>query len=329
MPLESTAMRASAGGPRHPDGADLGKPRRLKGPRLATRRGRRRQLWPVPALLPALVFVIAFDYWPLLRTLYMSAQGTNIFGQPTGFVGLANYAAMFVSADFRHTLWVTLVFTIGSVAAKLIIGLAIALPLAQRLRGTGFLRAAVLVPMAVSVAVAGLIFKAIYQPQLGAGDRIAAFFGGGEVGWLTSPDVAMVSVIALDAWTGIGFTVLLLLAALDGVSEDVMEAAGLDGAGPVRKAWHMTLPLISPTLFFIVVTQSISGLREFTAIQILTGGGPANATHTLVIDIYRTAFGGGTADYGASSARGVVLLLIILAISVVQFRVLEKKVTYS
>ncbi|WP_427007610.1 carbohydrate ABC transporter permease [Pseudarthrobacter sp. H2] len=279
--------------------------------------------------MPALAFVLAFDYWPLLRTIYMSTQGTNIFGQATGFVGLKNYAVMFASADFQHTLWVTLVFTVASVAAKLVIGLAIALPLAQRLRGTGILRAAVLVPMAVSVAVAGLIFKAIYQPQLGAGDRVASFLGGAEVGWLTSPDMAMVSVVALDAWTGIGFTVLLLLAALDGVPEDVLEAASLDGAGPVRKACHITLPLISPTLFFIVVTQSISGLREFTAIQILTGGGPANATHTLVIDIYRTAFGGGTADYGASSARGVVLLLIILAISIVQFRVLEKKVNYS
>ncbi|WP_426738107.1 carbohydrate ABC transporter permease [Plantibacter sp. 2H11-2] len=278
-------------------------------------------------LLPSLLAIVAFDYWPLLRTSFLSMQSTNLFGQPSGFVGLKNFETMFADSDFWRMLGTTVLFMVGSVSAKVIVGLAIALPLSRRVRGTGVFRASVLIPMAVSTAVAGLAFRALMTPSTGLFDVIAQALGGGNVGWLTSTDVALLSVIIVDVWTALGFTVLLLLAALDSIDAQVFEAADVDGAGFWRRTISITLPLITPTLFFIIVTQSIQALREFTIINVLTGGGPADSTRTLVIDIYQAAFG-GTADYGASSARSIILLVLILALTAIQFGVLERKVNY-
>lgn len=283
--------------------------------------------WAVLFLVPSLVAVMSFDYWPLTRTAYLSTQTTDFFGQPAGFVGTDNYAQMLSSPDFWRTLTITVGYLAGSVTGKLLVGLAIALPLSRRLRGTGLFRASVLIPMAVSTAVAGLAFRALMTPTTGLLDVIARSLGGSNVGWLTSSDVALLSVIIVDVWTGIGFTVLLLLAALDAIDGQIFEAASVDGAGRWRTALSITLPLITPTLFFLIVTQSIQALREFTIINVLTGGGPADATRTLVIDIYRAAFG-GTSDYGAASARSFVLLALILALTAVQFRFLERRVNY-
>ncbi len=293
----------------------------------ARRRRRGAHPWAYLFLLPSLVAILTFDYWPLARTLFLSTQTTNLFGMPAGFIGLDNYTRMLDDPDFWRTLGTTVAFMLGSVATKLIVGLAIAVPLSYRVRGTSLFRAAVLIPMAVSVAVAGLAFRALMTPSTGLLDVIVRSFGGDNVGWLTSTDVALVSVIIVDAWVALGFTVLLLLAALDNVDADIYEAASLDGATTLRTLRSITLPLITPTLFFLIVTQSVQSLREFTVINVLTGGGPADSTKTLVLDIYDAAFG-GTADYGAASARSIVLLLLILTLTAIQFGVLERKVNY-
>ncbi len=296
----------------------------------ATTRGRRRRgphFWAILFLAPSLIAIVFFDYWPLLRTGFLSMQSTNLFGQPSGFVGGRNFGNMFGDPDFWRMLGITVLFMLGSVAGKVIVGLAIALPISRRVRGTGVFRASVLIPMAVSTAVAGLAFRALMTPSTGLFDVIAHALGGGNVGWLTSTNVALLSVIIVDVWTAIGFTVLLLLAALDSIDKQVFEAADVDGAGFWRRTLSITLPLITPTLFFVIVTQSIQALREFTIINVLTGGGPADSTRTLVIDIYQAAFG-GTADYGASSARSIILLVLILALTAIQFGVLERRVNY-
>lgn len=300
----------------------------LSAPPRRSRRPRRGAYpWAYLFLLPSLVAVVTFDYWPLARTFFLSTQTTDLFGLPAGFVGVENYVRMLDDPDFWRTLGTTILFMLGSVAGKLIVGLAIAVPLSARVRGTAVFRATVLVPMAVSVAVAGLAFRALMTPSTGLLDVISRTFGGDDVGWLTSTDVALVSVIIVDVWVALGFTVLLLLAALDAVDPDIYEASSLDGAGTLRSLASITLPLITPTLFFLVITQSVQSLREFTVINVLTGGGPADSTKTLVLDIYDAAFG-GTADYGAASARSIVLLLLILTLTAIQFGVLERKVTY-
>ena len=293
-----------------------------------TRARRRTRPWAWLFLAPAFLVLLAFDYWPLLRTFFLSTQGTDLFGAPSGFVGAENFQLMLADPRFWTTILVTFRYTAASVLGKVLIGLAIAVPLSSRLAGTPLLRSIVLLPMAVSVAVAALVFKLMFQPGTGAFDQIIGLFGAGPAGWLTQPQMALLAVVIVDVWCGLGISVLLLLAALDGVPEDVLEAAQIDGSGSLQRLWHVKLPLITPTLFFILITQSIAGMREFTVINLLTGGGPGDATNTLVIDIYKTAFGSGTSDYGAAAARGIVLLLIIVALTFVQMRVLERRVHY-
>ncbi|MCG7286408.1 sugar ABC transporter permease [Cellulomonas sp. ACRRI] len=287
----------------------------------------RPRAWAYWALAPTVVALLAFNYWPLLRTTVLSFQSSDLFGRPSGFVGADNYASMLGSPDFRRTLLVTSLFVLLTVAGKLLVGLALAVPLSRRLRGTAFSRATVLIPMAVSAAVAGLAFRALMSPTYGLLDQIAIALTGRPAGWLTEPTMALVSIVLVDVWISIGFVTLLLIAAIDAIPVDVEEAAALDGAGRMRLLRSVTVPLITPTLFFIVVTQSVQAMREFTIIQVVTGGGPARATQTLVFDIWAKAFG-GTADYGAASARGIILLAVIAVLTAVQFGVLERRVNY-
>lgn len=285
------------------------------------------QAWAYWALAPTVVALLAFNYWPLLRTTVLSFQSSDLFGRPAGFVGVDNYAGMLGSPDFRRTLLVTSLFVVLTVVGKLLVGLALAVPLSRRLRGTAFSRATVLIPMAVSAAVAGLAFRALMSPTYGLLDQIAIAVTGSPAGWLTEPRMALLSIVIVDVWISIGFVTLLLIAAIDAIPVDVEEAAALDGASRLRLLRSITVPLITPTLFFIVVTQSVQAMREFTIIQVVTGGGPARSTQTLVFDIWAKAFG-GTADYGAASARGIILLAVIALLTAVQFGVLERRVNY-
>lgn len=286
------------------------------------------QSWAVALLVPAFTIFALFEFYPLARTLFMSTQGTDLFGQPSGFVGAENYLRMFASGDFLRTLVTTLIFTVGTVAGKIVAGLAIAIPLSARLRGTLWLRSIVLVPMAMSVAATAVTFKAMLQPDSGPIDRLLIAFGITPPLWLTDPFWALFTVTVVDVWFSIGLAVLLFMAALDSMPEEVLEAAKVDGAS----SWNMTkfirIPLVTPTIFFLTVTQSVHALRQFAIIQVMTGGGPNGATKTLTVDIYDAAFGAGTADYGSAAARGVVLMLIVMSISAFQFLVLERRVHY-
>lgn len=298
--------------------------------RVAEKAGRpgrpRPHLWAVLFLIPSLTVMGLFDYWPLLSTLGLSMQSTDLFGRPDGFVGAENYQDMLTDPGFLKTLGVTALFTVGTVLGKVIAGLAIALPLSTKLRGSRLMRPIVLLPMAFSAAIAAVVFKTMYQPRSGTFDLMLGFFGIEGPAWLTSPGWALFSVILVDVWVTLGTVTLLFLAALDSVPESAMEAASLDGAQWWQKILSIQLPLITPTLFFVMVTQSVHALREFTVLNILTGGGPNGATTTLTVDLYDTGFA-SNADYGAAAARGVVLMLIVGLFTLMQFR-LEKKVNY-
>ena len=279
-------------------------------------------------LAPAAGFVLAFNYWPLARTVWLSLHTTDLFGRTGEFTGADNFTEMLSSGAFWHSMLVTLAFTAGSVGTKLVLGLLIAVPLASRARGTVLARAVVLVPMAVSVAVAGLVFRTLFQPGFGLVDQALASVGVPSPGWLTNPDTALTTVIIVDGWAGLGFTVLILLAALGAVPDEVVEAARLDGAGPIRRTWSVLLPLISPSVFFLMIVQTVDAIREFTVINVVTGGGPADATRTLVMDVWLRAFGPAGGDYGPASARALVLLLLVGVITAIQFGVVEKRVHY-
>lgn len=282
-------------------------------------------VWAWWFLLPALLLFAVFEFFPFLRAFYLSFTTTDLFGRPSGFAGIENYLRMFADPNFLATLMRTLLFTVATVIIKLGVGLSVALPLSYRLRGTVWMRTLVLVPMAVSTAVGTLVFRSMYAPAIGFFDQIARALGFGDVGWLTSPQVAMISVIIVDVWIGISFVILLLLVAIDGISSEVVEAANLDGCTGWRYIRHIIIPGIAPMLLVLAVTQSMSAMREFTIFQVLTGGGPGNATRTLVLDIYDLAFGGGTANFSEASARGMVLFVLILVLTLLQFRLQRRQ----
>jgi sn-glycerol 3-phosphate transport system permease protein len=290
---------------------------------------RRRESWvALTYLVPALVVFGVFIFWPLVKSVLLSVQGTDILGNPSGFVGLVNYAKLFTDADFLTVLWVTFAFTILTVVPSIAIALFIALLLQTHIRGVRFFRTAFALPFAFSVATASVIFGVLYNPASGVLNGILSHLGVDKVHWLTDPDLALWSVSGATVWMQIGYNLLVISAGLGALPEDVLEAARLDGASGLRLQRSIVMPLITPQLFFLVVVGTIHSLQSFGQIRILTVGGPEGRTTTLVYSIYEQAFANNNSNYGYASAQAMVLLLIVLIITAVQFGVLERRVFY-
>jgi sn-glycerol 3-phosphate transport system permease protein len=274
-------------------------------------------------LLPALVV-----FWPLVKSVILSVQGTDILGNPSGWVGLVNYGKLFSDPDFGKVLWVTLGFTVLTVVPSIAIALLAALLLQGRIRGIRFFRTAFALPFAFSVATASVIFGVLYNPASGVLNGLLSYIGVDKVHWLTDPDLALFSVSGATVWMEIGYNLLVLSAGLGALPDDVLEAARLDGAHGWRLQRSIVMPLITPQLFFLVVVGTIHSLQSFGQIKILTVGGPEGRTTTLVYSIYEQAFANNNSNYGYASAQAMVLLLVVLVITALQFGVLERKVFY-
>ncbi|OLP67335.1 glycerol-3-phosphate ABC transporter permease, partial [Salmonella enterica subsp. enterica serovar Javiana] len=215
---------------------------------------RRREVWVALAyLVPALVVFGVFIFWPLVKSVLLSVQGTDILGNPSGFVGFVNYSKLFSDPDFLTVLWVTFAFTILTVLPSIAIALVIALLLQTRIRAVRFFRTAFALPFAFSVATASVIFGVLFNPASGVLNGILSHVGVDKVHWLTDPDLALWSVSGATVWMQIGYNLLVLSAGLGALPEDVLEAARLDGASGLRLQRSIVMPLITPQLFFLVV----------------------------------------------------------------------------
>lgn len=279
-------------------------------------------------LVPALVVFGLFMFWPLGRSVFLSFQGSDLFGRPSGFVGGANYARLATGGEFGQVLGVTAAFTVLTVVPSILLGLALALLLNQRIRAVRFFRTAFAVPFAFSVATASVVFGVLYNPAVGVLNGLLSRVGVERVAWLTDPSIALLSVAIATVWMQLGYNLLVLSAGLGAVPEDVVEAARLDGAHGWRLQRSIIVPMITPQIFFLIVTGTITSLQSFGQIHILTRGGPDSATTTLVYAIYDQAFANNNSNFGYASAQAIVLLLVVLVITAVQFGVLERKVFY-
>lgn len=280
-------------------------------------------------LLPSLAGLGVFVFYPLGRSVYLSLHGNDLFGGAGAFVGLRNYTQMLSSSDFRQVLVTTLAFTLLTVVPGVLGALVVVLLLEARVRAARFFRTAFAVPLAFSAASASVVFAVIYNPAIGVANGVLGQLGLDRIGWLTDPSVALVSVSVATVWMQFGYGVLVLAAGVGGISPEVFEAARLDGATGWRLARRVTVPLLGPQMFFLVVVSTIQSLQSFGQIHILTKGGPDGATTTLVYSIYQNAFAFGSSNFGLASAQALVLLLVVLACTAVQFGVLERKVHYS
>ncbi len=278
-------------------------------------------------LLPSLLVFALFVFWPLGRTFYLSMHGNDIFGAPTAFVALDHYRDM-LTGDFGAVLGTTALFTLMSVLPAILGSLVVVLLLEARIRGVRLLRTAFALPFGFSVATASVVFSVIYNPAIGVANGVLGAFDINRVNWLTDPSIALPAVCAVTVWMNIGYDILVLSAGVAAIPTEVVEAARLDGATGLRLATRITIPLLSPQLFFLIVVSTIHALQSFGQIHILTKGGPDNATTTLVYSIYEKAFAFGSSDFGAASAQAVVLLVIMLCCTAVQFGVLERRVHY-
>ncbi|MFI7427759.1 carbohydrate ABC transporter permease [Micromonospora sp. NPDC049836] len=278
-------------------------------------------------LLPSVVVFGLFVFWPLGRTLYLSVHGNDLFGAPSVYVGAEHYREM-LSAEFGRVLVTTGLFTLFSVLPAVLGALVVVLLLEARIRGVRVLRTAFALPFAFSVATASVIFAIIYNPAIGVANGLLGSFGIDRVNWLTDPSIALPAVAAATVWMNFGYNVLVLSAGVAAISPEVVEAARLDGATGWRLASRITIPLLSPQLFFLIVVSTIHALQSFGQIHILTKGGPDQATTTLVYSIYEKAFAFGSSDFGSASAQAVVLLVVMLGCTAVQFGILERRVHY-
>ncbi|MDT0327852.1 carbohydrate ABC transporter permease [Nocardiopsis lambiniae] len=279
-------------------------------------------------LTPSIVVFALFLAYPLGRTVYLSMHGNDIIGRPNRFVGFSHFAEM-ASPEFVKVLTTTLLFTIGTVVPGVVGALAIVLLLEGVIRGQRFLRGAFALPFAFSVASASVIFVVFYSPGNSVLNGILYRLGLDQVPWLTSQDMALWSVCITTVWMNLGYGVLVLAAGIGSIPKEINEAARIDGATGVRLARDVTVPMLGPQLFFLIVISTINALQSFGQIHILTRGGPSGSTTTLVYSIFEDAFAYSTSDFGRASAQALVLLLVVLVCTAVQFGVIERKVHYA
>ena len=270
-------------------------------------------------VLPALCLVTLLNVWPLLQGILVSLQNQNLIRpNPEKFVGLAHYFKALTDSDFWQATVLTLYWTMGSVVAAYVLSLGLALLLNADIRGRALLRALFLIPWVVPNVVTALLWKWFYNDQFGIANFVLMKLGliSSPILWLANPGSAMPSVIAVQVWKLYPIMTVVLLAALQNVPKEILEAAKVDGANAVQRFWYITLNYLRPSSTIIVLLCAIWTFQSFDIVYLLTGGGPAGATQTLALMIYTKAFWASQLGYAASI--GVLMMLLLLVLGTLQ-----------
>jgi multiple sugar transport system permease protein len=263
-------------------------------------------------LLVFAFYPVAGSMWLSLHRVILSLPGA---GEP--FVGLENYVALVTSPVFRHSLGVTLVFVVASTALELVLGLGLAVCLHASYPGRGLVRAVALIPWAIPTVVASQMWRFLLNDRFGP---VSWYLLGGAAP-LADPTGALASVVAADVWKTTSFVALVLLAGLQTIPEELYEAAEVDGAGPLRRFLHVTLPLLRPALLAALLFRTIDAFRVFDLVFVMTQGGPADATNVLQYLGYKRMFGEGL--LGSGAAISTVVFAITLIVSLLYIRVVR------
>ena len=281
---------------------------------------------PYLLLAPQVAITLVFFYWPASQAVWQSFLLQDAFGLSTTFVGFENYRHLFGDPDYYRTIGTTFLFSAAVAVLSLSIALLLATQADKPLRGGTAYRTLLIWPYAVAPAVAGVLWVFMFQPSLGI---LAQGLRALGVDWnpLLNSDHAMILVILAATWKQISYNFLFFLAGLQAIPRSVIEAAAIDGARPLRRFWTIVFPLLSPTTFFLLVVNIVYAFFDtFGIIDTMTGGGPAKATETLVYKVYQDGRLGG--DLGGSAAQSVILMIIVVGLTAIQFRYIERKVNY-
>jgi sn-glycerol 3-phosphate transport system permease protein len=286
-----------------------------------------RSAWlPYALVAPQIAITIVFFFWPAVQAGWYSFQLQDAFGERTQFVGLANFAALFRDANYLYSFQVTALFSVLVAGSGIAISLLLAAMADRVLRGALAYRTLLIWPYAVAPAVAGVLWLFLFAPSIGI-VTFALRSLGIQWDWVLQGDQAMLLVVIAATWKQISYNFLFFLAGLQSIPRSLIEAAAIDGAGPGRRFWSIVFPLLSPTAFFLLVVNIVYAFFDtFGVIDATTQGGPAGATQILVYKVYYD--GVKAADLGGSSAQSVILMAIVIALTVVQFRYIERKVQY-
>ncbi|XEC94392.1 carbohydrate ABC transporter permease [Paenibacillus tarimensis] len=277
-------------------------------------------------ILPAFILLLVFVFIPMSQAFYYSFHDYMLISGSKTFKGLNNYAALLQDRKFLNSIGHTFYFAGIVIPVQTAIALGLALLVKPRYPYTGYFRTAFFVPVVISTAVAGTVFKLIYNRDYGLLNTLLGVFGTPKISLLSNPDIAMNGVIILGIWKAAGFFMIVYLAGLNNIPQDLYESARVDGASKIKQFFYITLPLLKRTTAFIIIITTIDAIKLSAIVFVLTQGGPNSSTETIVYFIYQQAF--EQMQTGYASAAAFILFFMILLISVIQMIFLRSKVNY-
>ncbi|CAM4305840.1 MAG: sugar ABC transporter permease [Paenibacillus macerans] len=273
--------------------------------------------------LPILISVIAVFYYPFIMTIRYSLTKWNGISKHPKFIGLDNFKQIFMGdANFTHAAWFTVKYMILYIVLINVLAILLALVLDMKLKSTNWLRAAFFIPYILSLVIVGFIWKFIFMQgfeSLGQSTGWGVF----ALSWLGEPGLAFISVLFVSIWQSIGFYMVIYIAGLQSVPDDLKEAATVDGAGPVRRFFNVTLPLLAPSITISVFMALTNSIKVFDVILSLTGGGPGGTTYSVAYDIYRDTFQNNL--YGYGTAKALILFVAVLIITIIQLTLFKRR----
>ncbi len=272
------------------------------------------QITPYLFLAPALILLGLTVFYPAIQALYLSFTDYDLLSAPE-WIGLKNFRILWRDELFWRSFWNTILYLVCVVPLLVTLPLALAILVNQSLRGIQWFRVMFYTPVVISMVVAGIAWKWLYDSN-GLLNQALAAIGLGSVGWRTDPKIALFAVMAVTVWKGLGYYMVIYLAGLQGISPDLYEAAAIDGSDGVRKHLDITLPLMKPYLLLVGVISAISATKVFEEVYVITSGGPNNASNTIVYYVYSQAFQQLKFSYGCTI--GLVMFLVILGLSIVR-----------
>ncbi|HYI70767.1 MAG TPA: sn-glycerol-3-phosphate ABC transporter permease UgpA, partial [Skermanella sp.] len=285
------------------------------------------KLLPYLLLAPQIAITSVFFFWPAFQAVRQSLYRDDPFGFSSRFVGLDNFEMVLSDPAYINSLQVTVVFSLSVAVVALVAALLLAVMADRVVAGKGIYRTLLIWPYAVAPAIAGMLWLFLFSPAMGT---LAVMLRDLGIDWnpLLKGDQAMAMVVGAAAWKQISYNFLFFLAGLQAIPKSLIEAAAIDGAGPARRFWTIVFPLLSPTTFFLLVVNTVYAFFDtFGIIHAVTGGGPGKSTETLVYKVYNDGF--VNLNLGASSAQSVILMVIVIALTVIQFKYVERRVHYA
>ena len=283
---------------------------------------KRGRIEPYLYIVPSFILFAVFLFYPFFKTIYLSLYKTNKMGEAKLFVGLENYIDLFQSSSFYNSLTVTLIFVVIVVTVSMLLGLVTAVLCNRTFPGIRAFSTAYALPMAIASSSAAMIFQIMLHPTIGIVNKLF----GTDINWLNDPNTALICVAILTAWLNSGINFLYFSAGLSSIDETIYERASVDGASGVQKFFNLTLPGLSPIMFYTLVVNIIQAFQAFGQVKILTEGGPNDTTNLIVYSIYRDAF--FNYRFGSAAAQSVILFLIVMVITLIMIRLEKRGVKY-